>query len=147
VRCKCPDREALSMLSLNVSDLGRTAARPPKTSVWGSVRIPGRLTFATSQTGPCGGASKRVPPSGRPIGDNVRRAARKRATEFIQQGASVAGSPDHGLVNAGGHRGGQADPQLPAPTATASPDLGFCSHQSESRCLRVVPQCPASAFG
>ena len=34
----------------------------------------------------------------------------QQTAEFIQQGASVAGGPDHALVNAGSHRDGQADP-------------------------------------
>ena len=31
--------------------------------------------------------------------------------------------------------------------AAASPYPGSCSHQGESRCLRVVPEWPTSAFG
>jgi hypothetical protein len=48
------------------------------------------------------------------VGHNGYRAAplqsQEQATEFIEEGASVAGRPDHALVNACGHRDGQADP-------------------------------------
>jgi hypothetical protein len=33
------------------------------------------------------------------------------------------------------------------PAAAVSPHPGFCSHQCESRCRRVVPECLTSAFG
>jgi len=77
----------------------------------------------------------------------VARACRGESpfAAHFGRGNGRAFQPDQQLR--GGAAAGEGGEASQCSAAAASPHPGFCSHQRESRCRRVVPQCLTSAFG